>query len=225
MATPWVNGTGTPALSPDVDSAVMDLDAGTTPPLDQVPEVPTPDATFDACPPPYMTNPFFDSVADEKVPWHMYAEHVDDLDGPESTCVEDAGHASSGKKQRKHATTTGGRGEVFPRISKPVELLRNSYHVVVIGSGYGGGIAASRMARAGQTVCVLERGRERWPGEYPVETMDAVEELHVSGTVAPGIFKKQVEKGDPTGMYHMIFGKGQNAFVGNGEFLSSTWKW
>ena len=50
----------------------------------------------------------------------------------------------------------------YPRISKPVELLRHTYDVVVIGSGYGGGVAASRMARGGQSVCVLERGKERW---------------------------------------------------------------
>ena len=50
----------------------------------------------------------------------------------------------------------------YPRISRPVELLRHTYDVVVIGSGYGGGVAASRMARAGQPVCVLERGKERW---------------------------------------------------------------
>lgn len=50
----------------------------------------------------------------------------------------------------------------FPRISRPVELLRHTYDVVVIGSGYGGGVSASRMARAGQSVCVLERGKERW---------------------------------------------------------------
>lgn len=47
----------------------------------------------------------------------------------------------------------------FPRISKPVELMRHSYDCVVIGSGYGGGVAASRMARAGESVCLLERGR------------------------------------------------------------------
>lgn len=37
----------------------------------------------------------------------------------------------------------------FPKLSRPVELLRPSYDVVVIGSGYGRGGAASRMARAG----------------------------------------------------------------------------
>ena len=50
----------------------------------------------------------------------------------------------------------------FPRISRPVELLRYEYDVVVIGSGYGGGVAASRMARGKQSVCVLELGKERW---------------------------------------------------------------
>lgn len=71
----------------------------------------------------------------------------------------------------------------FPRISRPVELLRswNEYDCVVIGSGYGGGVAASRMARAGQSVCLLERGQERWPGEYPSGFLDAVEQMHVSG--------------------------------------------
>lgn len=105
----------------------------------------------------------------------------------------------------------------FPRISRPVELLRNSYDTVVIGSGYGGGVAASRMARAGQSVCLLERGKERWPGEYPSGFIDAMKQFHVSGNFAPHFTKGiPVESGDPTGLYHLILGKGQNAFVGNG---------
>lgn len=105
----------------------------------------------------------------------------------------------------------------FPRISRPVELLRNSYDTVVIGSGYGGGVAASRMARAGQSVCLLERGKERWPGEYLSGFIDAMKQFHVSGNFAPHFFKGMpVEGGDPTGLYHLILGKGQNAFVGNG---------
>lgn len=105
----------------------------------------------------------------------------------------------------------------YPRLSKPLELMRNSYDCVVIGSGYGGGVAASRMARAGQSVCVLERGKERWPGEFPVETGDALDQVHYSGEFAPGwLPKKLVNGGDPTAMYHLIFGNGQNAVVGNG---------
>jgi choline dehydrogenase-like flavoprotein len=105
----------------------------------------------------------------------------------------------------------------FPRISKPVELLRNKYDVVIIGSGYGGSVAASRMARAGQSVCLLERGKEKWPGEYPSGLLDAAKEVHISGEFAPGFLKGSiVEAGDPTGLYHLIVGKGQNVFVGNG---------
>ncbi len=52
-------------------------------------------------------------------------------------------------------------------IAKPLSELAPEYTVVVIGSGYGAGVAASRLARAGQSVCVLERGRELLPGQYP----------------------------------------------------------
>jgi hypothetical protein len=97
-----------------------------------------------------------------------------------------------------------------PRISRPVELLRNTYDVVVVGSGYGGGVAASRMIRAGQSVCLLERGKERWPGEYPSTLLPAAKDLHVSGS------SKFAQWGDPTGLYHLIVGEGQNAFVRNG---------
>ena len=53
------------------------------------------------------------------------------------------------------------------RLSSPIEKIKEHYHAVVVGSGYGGAIAASRLARAGKQVCLLERGREKWPGEYP----------------------------------------------------------
>src|SRR3954469_21012021 len=46
------------------------------------------------------------------------------------------------------------------RLSSAPTALQAHYEVVVVGSGYGGAIAASRMARAGRSVCVLERGRE-----------------------------------------------------------------
>jgi cholesterol oxidase len=55
----------------------------------------------------------------------------------------------------------------MPRLSSTPSELKDRYQIVVVGSGYGGGIAASRLARAGKQVCVLERGREFQPGEFP----------------------------------------------------------
>ena len=63
------------------------------------------------------------------------------------------------------------------RLSSPIETIKEHYRVVVIGSGYGAAIAASRLSRAGQEVCVLERGREFQPGEYPNRTPQALAEM------------------------------------------------
>lgn len=65
------------------------------------------------------------------------------------------------------------------RIARPVSEAAAAYTVVVVGSGYGGGIAASRLARAGQHVCVLERGAERIPGEYPGAAGDLRGEVQI----------------------------------------------
>ena len=57
--------------------------------------------------------------------------------------------------------------------------LRAVYDAVVIGTGYGGGVAACRLARAGLRVAVLERGREFEPGDFPESALDAAKELQV----------------------------------------------
>jgi len=62
-------------------------------------------------------------------------------------------------------------------ISIPVEQIKNEYDVIVIGSGYGGSIAASRLSRAGQKVCLLERGKEFAKGDFPEEELDASGEM------------------------------------------------
>ena len=49
----------------------------------------------------------------------------------------------------------------------PANTIKPAYDVVVVGSGYGGGVSASRLARAGLRVCVIERGREFLTGEFP----------------------------------------------------------
>src|SRR5918995_532895 len=64
-------------------------------------------------------------------------------------------------------------------LSLPLHRLRDRYDVVVVGSGYGGAIAAARLARAGRSVCVLERGRELRPGDYPDTPWRAARQLQL----------------------------------------------
>ena len=46
--------------------------------------------------------------------------------------------------------------------------MESAYDVVVVGSGFGGGVTACRMAEQGMRVCVLERGRRFGPGDFPI---------------------------------------------------------
>jgi len=65
------------------------------------------------------------------------------------------------------------------RLSSSIHQIKNHYTVIVVGSGYGGGITASRIARAGKDVCILERGREYIPGEYPNTQAEVQRETQV----------------------------------------------
>jgi cholesterol oxidase len=45
--------------------------------------------------------------------------------------------------------------------------MKPAYDAVVVGSGFGGGIAACRLAEAGHSVCVLERGKRFGREDFP----------------------------------------------------------
>lgn len=59
--------------------------------------------------------------------------------------------------------------------------------MIVVGSGYGASIAASRCARAGQKICVLERGKEWLPGSFPESLGDAGKHLQINYQGDPDI--------------------------------------
>ena len=94
------------------------------------------------------------------------------------------------------------------RLSLSLDRLKPHYDVIVVGSGYGGGIAASRLARAGRSVCLLERGEERQPGEYPATLADAAKQMQVDTPLA--------RSGSRTGMFDFHVNKDINVLVGCG---------
>ncbi len=94
------------------------------------------------------------------------------------------------------------------RLSSSPTELRDRYDVVVVGSGYGGGVAASRLARAGKRVAVLERGREFPTGSFPGRFPDLRADMQVRGS--------RVKIGPSTGLYDVRFGEDMHVLVGCG---------
>ena len=94
------------------------------------------------------------------------------------------------------------------RLSSPTSELREKYDVVVVGSGYGGGVAASRLSRAGQRVCVIERGKEFLTGEFPSRFPELRRELQVHGG--------KMRTGSRTGLFDFHLGADIHVLVGCG---------
>ena len=94
------------------------------------------------------------------------------------------------------------------RLSSPPAALKPRYDVIVIGSGYGGGVTASRLARAGKRVAVLERGREIPTGEFPARFPELRAQMQVTGA--------RVKIGPSTGLYDVRFGEHMHVLVGCG---------
>ncbi|CAB3802128.1 hypothetical protein LMG28614_05550 [Paraburkholderia ultramafica] len=94
------------------------------------------------------------------------------------------------------------------RLSSAPTALKEHYDVVVVGSGYGGAIAASRMARAGRSVCVLERGREFMAGEFPRTPLQGTGQIQYNTAAA--------QIGSPLALLEVHVNEDVNAVVGCG---------
>jgi len=94
------------------------------------------------------------------------------------------------------------------KLSKPLQQLKFKYDIIVIGSGYGGSIAASRMARTGQKVCLLEKGKEFLPGQFPKTLKEAALEMQFN--------KGKTETGSDNGLYEFTVGSEISVFKGCG---------
>ena len=99
-------------------------------------------------------------------------------------------------------------GVMQTRLSRPASELKAHYDVVVVGSGYGGGVAAARLARCGKRVAVLERGREFLPGDFPDRVTAAAKELQVSGA--------HMRMGSATALFDVRLGDDVNVMMACG---------
>ena len=93
-------------------------------------------------------------------------------------------------------------------LSRPLDTVKHQYDVIVVGSGYGGGVAASRLARAGKRVAVFERGREVLTGQFPSRFPDMKNELQVSG--------KRMRTGPSSALFDVRLGEDMHVLVGCG---------
>ena len=94
------------------------------------------------------------------------------------------------------------------RLARPAAQAKPTYDVIVVGSGYGGGVAASRLARIGLKVAVLERGREYLPGEFAETLLAASTAMQVNG--------KGRHIGPRDALFDLRVGKDIHALVGCG---------
>lgn len=106
---------------------------------------------------------------------------------------------------------------MHPVLATPVSQLQPEYDVIVVGSGYGGAVAASRLARSGLSVAILERGRLMAPSDMPRTPLEVARATTVRsrmGTVGAADGLLRYEVGDKT--------VGVGVGVGGGSLINSA---
>ncbi|WP_084531170.1 GMC oxidoreductase [Nocardia miyunensis] len=130
-----------------------------------------------------------------------------------------AGIAGAGA--RSGTATAGGIGADIARV----RVVREDHRVIVIGSGFGGGVTALRLAQAGVPVLVLERGL-RWPAGPNSETFPratAPDKRILWYKSAPQLFGKPVAFDPYAGLLEAVVGENMTALcaagVGGGSLV------
>ena len=125
--------------------------------------------------------------------------------------------APNGEPLKERRTTWLSEGlEVLIEKLAPEPRNTADFDVVIVGSGYGGAVAASRLAglqdaeRHNLTVCVLERGREYLSGSFPDRMADLAG--HVRFTT-PGVAGA---RGRLEGLFDVRVGSDMSVLVANG---------
>jgi cholesterol oxidase len=94
------------------------------------------------------------------------------------------------------------------RLASTVRELQADYDAIIVGSGYGGGVAASRLARMGLKVCVLERGKEYLPGDFPDNMVSVQAETQLNSSIG--------RIGSPQALFDVRLGDGIHFAIGCG---------
>ncbi len=104
------------------------------------------------------------------------------------------------------------------RLSSDLSGLKSEYKVIVIGSGYGASVMAARIAEKSKSLglnagdfCMLERGLERQPGEFP----NKVDFFDFNKDPKNAALHLRNESENPLGLYELHGTGDTDVIVGN----------